>query len=527
MAAAGTAERRLAVLLALAAGAFTVTGFAPFGWSGVPLLTLALLFGMWHREESPRAAARTGMAFGAGLFGAGVSWVYVALETFGGMPAPLAALATAGFVLFLSLYPALAGYAAVRLTAPASAVRPVAAAALFVVAEWLRGFLFTGFPWLAVGYSQLPGSPLSGYAPVGGVWLASLAVALAGALLVLAVDAGEARRWRSGALAGAGILAVGAIGALLSRVSWTAPVGEPVAVSLVQGNVQQSLKFDPAFRDRSDDLHLALAERSRGRIVVLPESAFPVPVDRLRADVPKRLAEIARSRGGDVLFGIFLVEPPAAAHEGLAIYNSVVTVGTAPTQIYRKRHLVPFGETIPAKPLVGWIIDRLLDIPLSDQTPGPAGQPPFDVGGAQIAVNICYEDAFGDELRQGARTATMLVNVTNDAWYGRSIAARQHNQIAAMRALELGRPMLRATNTGITSAIGADGIVFAELPWFTVGILETTVTGRAGSTPYLLYGDAPALAAAAALLAAAIAATRVRRRSQAPPSTGAAIPDCP
>jgi apolipoprotein N-acyltransferase len=178
--------------------------------------------------------------------------------------------------------------------------------------------------------------------------------------------------------------------------------------------------------------------------------------------------------------------------------------------VYRKRHLVPFGETIPAKPVVGWFINRVLAIPLSDQTPGPADQAPFEVGGARIAVNICYEDAFGDELRAAAREATLLVNVTNDAWYGRSIAARQHNQIAAMRALELGRPMLRATNTGITSAIDHRGRVVAELPWFTEGILETSVTGRTGVTPYLRFGDALPLAASVLALGAAAAIGRRR-----------------
>ena len=170
---------------------------------------------------------------------------------------------------------------------------------------------------------------------------------------------------------------------------------------------------------------------------------------------------------------------------------------------------MPFGETIPLKPIAGWFINRVLAIPLADQAAGPALQPPFDVAGQRVALNICYEDAFGGELRPEARASTMIVNVTNDAWYGRSIAARQHNQIAAMRALESGRPMLRATNTGITSAIAHDGKVLAELPWFTSGILEIEIAGRVGDTPFLRFGDVPALALACALLAlAAIAARR-------------------
>ena len=214
---AAAAERRLATalssLLAIAAGVLTVAAYAPFGAPGLAVVTLALLFGLWFADESPRAAARTGLAFGIGLFGAGVSWVYIALETFGGMAPPLAALATGGLVLFLSLYPALAGFVAVRLTPAGTTRRAIAGAAAFVLAEWLRGFLFTGFPWLAVGYSQLPGSPLAGYAPVGGVWLVSLAVALVAALLVVAIDAFVDGRRRAGALAAAGVLVLGAGGA--------------------------------------------------------------------------------------------------------------------------------------------------------------------------------------------------------------------------------------------------------------------------------------------------------------------------
>ena len=189
-----------------------------------------------------------------------------------------------------------------------------------------------------------------------------------------------------------------------------------------------------------------------------------------------------------------------------------MTLGTAESPLYRKRHLVPFGETIPLEPVVGWIMRSLLSIPLASQSSGERDPPPLAIAGQRVAVNICYEDAFGADIRPQAAAATLLVNVTNDAWYGRSIAAEQHDQIAAMRALETGRPMLRATNTGITSAIAHDGREIARLPWFTRGILEVEVTGRQGSTPYVRFGDAPAVALAALLFGLALSAARRKQR---------------
>jgi apolipoprotein N-acyltransferase len=185
-----------------------------------------------------------------------------------------------------------------------------------------------------------------------------------------------------------------------------------------------------------------------------------------------------------------------------------VSIGAAQPQLYRKRHLVPFGETIPLEPVVGWFIRKVLSIPLASQASGDPDPPVLRVAGQRVAVNICYEDAFGADIRRQAADATLLVNVTNDAWYGRSLAAFQHNQIAAMRALESGRPLLRATNTGITSAIGHDGREIARLPWFTRGILEIEITGRQGTTPYVRWGDAVANTLALALLLAAIGLPR-------------------
>ncbi len=508
----------LSLLSALAAGAATVFGFAPFALSALPLLTLALLIVLWLWAPSPRAAAALGFAFGLGLFGTGASWVFIALNTFGGMPLPLAAVCTAGFCAFLAIYPAGAGWIATRWTGRGSALRAVAVAAAWTLAEWARSVVFTGFPWLSLGYAALPSGtvgPLAGYAPLGGVFLVTLATAVAAGALALTVDAIAApARARAVALFGVAALVV-AGGAMLLRIGWTAPAGLPVAVSLVQGNVLQELKFDPSFRASTYDLYLRLVADSRGRLVVLPESAFPEFADEVPEPVFRQIANTMAARDGDALVGVFTVEPPLAPGSDFRYYNSVVSLGATQSQLYRKRHLVPFGETIPLEPVVGWFLRRVLAIPIASQTRGRPDPPALLVAGQRVAVNICYEDAFGADIRGQAADATLLVNVTNDAWYGRSLAAEQHNQIAAMRALETGRPLLRATNTGITSAIAYDGREIARLPWFAPGTLEVEIAGRQGTTPYARWGDAPACVLASLLLAAAIAQGRRARRDGA------------
>jgi apolipoprotein N-acyltransferase len=496
---------------AFLAGAATVFGFAPFGAALVPIVTLALLMLLWRDAETPRVASMLGFAFGFGLFGTGVSWVYIALNTFGGMPLPVAAVCTAGFCAYLALFPAAAGWLCTRWTARGSWQRVIAAAAAWTVMEWLRSSLLSGFGWLSLGYSQLPGGPLAGYAPVGGVFAISLAASFIAAALALAVDAFAAAAPRR-AIAWLGmVVAIGVQGAVLGLFAWTSPVGEPLMVSLVQGNVTQDVKFDPEFRPRTFELYTELVDATRGRLVVLPESAFPVFAGEMPEQVLLNLLRSVVARDGDIMVGLFTLEAPLPGHDEPRYYNSVVTLGTAESQLYRKRHLVPFGETIPIEPLVGWIMRSLLSIPLASQSSGDPNPPPLAIAGQKVAVNICYEDAFGADIRPQAAAATLLVNVTNDAWYGRSIAAEQHDQIAAMRALETGRPMLRATNTGITSAIAHNGREIARLPWFTRGILEVEVTGREGVTPYVRFGDAPAAGLAALLLVLAIFAARQKQ----------------
>src|SRR5450631_455019 len=502
----------LSALAALFLGIVSVFGFAPFGASALPVLTLAGLFVLWQNAASARRAAALGFAFGVGLFGAGVSWVYVALSTFGEMPAILAVIGTAGFCAYLALFPALAGWASARFAPASSPQRLALAAAAWTIGEWLRGWVLSGFGWLAVGYAQV-GAPLAGFAPYGGVFLVSLALAGTAALLLYATQALEARRKLGVAIAVAAIAGLLVIGNALSTIEWSRPAGDPLAISLVQGNIEQELKFDPAYRDKTLAIYAELAQKASGRLIVLPESALPMFADEVPPEYVVTLRDAALKNKGDLLLGLFFFEARPSPDEDDRYFNSVVSVGTATTQRYRKHHLVPFGETIPGKAVFWWFIRNVLAIPLADQTPGPAFQEPFDVAGERVAVNICYEDAFGGELARRAAEATMLVNVTNDAWYGRSLAAEQHEQIAQMRALEIARPMLRATNTGITSIIDHRGVEVARLPWFTRGVLEGRIAGRTGRTPYVRYGDAVAVIAALALGAAALLLARLQARS--------------
>ena len=517
----GPGERRslparggvLRTLLAAGAGAATVFGFAPFGAAIVPLVTLTLLFLLWQDAATPRAAAWSGFAFGFALFGAGVSWIANALSTFGGMPWIAAVFAVAVLCAFLALYIAAAGWLAARWTAPRSWQRALAAAGAWTLAEWVRSVALTGFGWLSLGYSQLPDggvAPFAPYATLGGVFAVSLVVALSAGALTLAIDAFAGASVRRGLAWLAGIAVLAAGGMALDRIEWTAPAGSPVAVSLLQGNVAQHLKFDPDFRDATFELYATLAKESRGRLIVLPESAFPMFVDEVPEEVLLGLMRTASARDGDVLIGLFTLEPPLPGMRHARYYNSVIALGAAAPQVYRKRHLVPFGETIPFEDWLAPILDSFLAIPLASQARGDANPPPLAVAGEKVGIDICYEDSFGADIRPQARAATLLVNVTNDAWYGRSIGALQHNQIAGMRALETGRPLLRATNTGVTSAFDHHGRETARLPWFTRGILEVNVQGRQGETPYVRVGDAPAALIAALLIA--FAAWRRRSR---------------
>jgi apolipoprotein N-acyltransferase len=385
-------------------------------------------------------------------------------------------------------------------------------AALWLGSEWLRGVLFTGFPWLAIGYAQTPPSPLAGLLPVLGVYGVGGLSAFVAALCAIALRAGGARAllaWRT-ALA---LLAPFVAGFALLGHAWTQPAGAPLKVALVQTDFAQSLKWDPARFEEVLRVNLELAREAFAQpqppaLVVLPETTVPTLLDRLPEGYLEAFAGLAGQAGGDLVMGAFRRD----AEE--RIYNAAISLGSAPVQRYAKQHLVPFGEYSP--PLFGWFY-QLAQIPMSDQTRGAPDQAPMRFGDQQVALNICYEDLFGAELIRALPAATLLLNLSNLAWYGDSLAQPQHLQIARVRALETGRPMLRSTNTGMTAVVQPDGSVAAVLPAFERGVLRAEVQGHQGMTPYARWGDRPALLAAAiAILLAALAAAAARpRRAEA------------
>jgi apolipoprotein N-acyltransferase len=468
--------------IALLAGALCVFGFAPFGLFHIPVLALAVLFLLWQRNAGPRAAASIGFMFGLGLFAAGIGWIYVALHDYGYMPMPLALFAMLLFAAFLALFTALAGYAQACLAAPKALRYTLIMPAIWVLIEWIRGFIFTGFPWLTLGYAHSD-SPLAGYAPLLGVYGVSLVAAVSAGLLALLWNQ---RRSKAGRLALAALLLLWGAGALLRTVAWTQPNGEPFSVALVQGNIAQDLKFREDALVGTLETYRYLVQQNEARLTVLPETALPL----LRHEAPPYLIELlrdhARKSGGDILIGAF-------ERNNGSYYNGAFTLGSAEEQRYRKQHLVPFGEFIPLRPLLGWFINGVLDIPMGDLARGAAVQQPLEIAGQRVAVNICFEDVFGEEIIRTLPQATLLVNITNDAWYGHSHAAAQHNQISQFRALETGRMMLRATNTGFTSIIGADGKVQQQLPQHQEGVLLGEAQGYEGTTPYVRWGNVAVL----------------------------------
>jgi len=485
--------------LLLLAGAAAVTAFAPFGWFPLAFLSLAVLFYQWQ-SDTPGLAFRHGALFGLGYFGAGISWVFVSVHDYGHVPVPAAVLVTMLLVLVMLLYPALAGYALRRLfPGPSPALLLLGFPAGWVVSEWLRGWVFTGFPWLTIGTSQID-SWLAGYAPLLGGFGSSWAVALTAAVLVVLVR--QPRRLQALAL----LAAVWGSGYLLDRVEWVRPRGAALDVALVQGNIAQENKWAPENLVSTFTRYAELSfEQSGSDLIVWPETAIPAFYHQVEESFIPYLESRLADSGTTLLTGI-----PVLDRQTWEYYNAVIALGAERT-FYYKRHLVPFGEYLPLRWLIGDSLDALA-VPNADFSGGPDTQPPLQAAGYPVAASICFEVVFNEEIRRALPEAALLVNVSNDAWFSGSLAPHQHLEMARMRARETGRPMLRATNTGISAIIDAHGRVLARSPQDEVAVVSGRVVPMQGVTPYVRFGNVPVLVL---LFASLLVAVAMRRRGTA------------
>jgi len=490
-------------------GAALSLAFAPFGFWPLAIVAPAILFGLWQ-GVSPRRAASLGFAFGCGTFAAGTYWLYVSINGFGKAPIWLALGLMAALVIVMASYHALLGYVANRLMPERGAMRwLVGLPAGWALLEWVRGWFLSGFGWLSLGYSQTD-AWLAGWAPVGGVYvLSSLLTMMAGALVMWRVEGRRALRIVIPVLVLPWIA-----GFSLMRIEWTEASGAPVDVAIVQGAIPQDQKWLADNREESLRRYRDLTLSALGTpLIVWPEAAAP---DLANNIVPylNDLADAARQRGSSLLLGLIRAEPGELDEQGeprVDYFNSILALDENVTW-YDKHHLVPFGEFFPVPEAVRrWM--RLMNLPYSDFSRGAAQQPPLRIAGLALSASICYEDAYASSQIVSARESTALVNVTNDAWFGRSTARHQHLQISRMRAIEAQRFLIRAANDGISAVIGPRGEFVARAADFEAVVLRATVTPRSGTPPYLRFGNSPFLVWVVLGVLAALWAGRRQRKS--------------
>lgn len=485
--------------------------FAPFNLFPLAILAPAVMFGLW-REGRPGQGAWRGWLFGLGLFGVGVSWVYVAIHDYGYTGAPVAVLLTALFVAGLALFPAALGAtaAALRSRVAPEVGAPVLLAlfpALWLLAEWVRGWFLTGFPWLQLGYAFID-TPLAGLAPWLGVYGLTWAVAVSAGALVYAWDTARERRLAGMVVALLLLLPLWGGAWAAGLVEWSRPVGEPLSVAVVQGNVPQETKWDPAQLQTRLERYADLTRAHLGRdLIVWPENSVTVFYHQVAEDFLLPLAQEVRREGGTLLVGL-----PFKEGDGQRYYASMASLGEQ-AAFYHKRHLVPFGEYVPLESALRGLI-AFFDLPMSGFSRGAADQGLLTAAGQPIGATICYEDAFGEEVIQALPEATLLVNGSNNAWYGDSLAPHQHLQISRMRSLETAREAVRATTNGISALIDHRGRLRARSPQFETHVLTGTVQPRTGATPYVSWGNLPTVAAAALVVAFWLAARLLRRRNR-------------
>jgi len=460
-------------------GGLTTLAFAPFDLSWLVFVTLAVAFYLWDSLPAKQAAFSAWL-FSLGLQCSGVSWIYHSLYTHGDAPVIFSVLLIFLLCSYLSIYIGLAAYIVNRFLPDKPVLRlMIFYPASWVVFEWLQGYVMTGFAWMQLGYTQID-LPLSGFAPViGNHGVGGLVAVCAGALVLLIKNFSHLNLKSSAGIM-VPVILLFVVGGLLKTIDWTEQDGEPINVSMIQGNIPQKDKWKRHLKQPTMDMYreMTLAQKHDVDLFIWPETAIP---DYWHRVVPyvNQLSKDMKQRDADLLLGIFV------KNENSQILNSVLSVNGG---VYHKRHLVPLGEYIPLRFLIKFF-NQFVKIPMSDIASGGDDQKLLVAAGVPLGLSICFEEAFSRDVIKDLPEAKILVNVSNDAWFEDSHEPHQHHAIARMRALETGRYMIRSTNTGITSFIGPHGEVIKQLPQFERGVLNYAVQPMKGATPFVLWGD--------------------------------------
>ena len=480
---------RIAYLIVFLSGALLPFAFSPVNFYFIAVLSpIVLLY--FFLFATPRRAAWLGWWFGMGFFGVGVSWGFVAIYVFGFSSIFTAVLLTFIGISLMAAYLSLQGYLSVlfiqKFNITDRFVTIVIVFPLFwFLLEWFRGWFLTGFPWLSLGYSQT-GSALSGYAAIFGVYGISWLTALSSSLLLLAL---LYKNYKSSILILFSIAAIWLGGYILSQVNWTEISGKPLKVSLVQGNVEQINKWDPDHFEKRKQRYLSLTQENWDSDLILwPENSLTIFHHQLKDNFLQQLIIEAKKNNTDIILGL-----PVLDKEKDEYFSSLMAINnsernTSQVQFYHKNHLVPFGEYLPLESLLRGLI-AFFDLPMSGFTPGEYNQKLLTVAKQKVAPTICYEDAFGEDLVRFLPEATLIMNASNNAWYGDSFAPHQHLQISQMRALETGRDLMRVTTNGVSALINNKGKIISRSPQFESYVVTGFVQPKTGATPYVVWGN--------------------------------------
>ncbi len=465
-------------LMVAIAGGLLVCGFAPYAYWWLTLLCPAILY-VLLKDIVPKNAFQLGLFFGLLYFGFGVPWTYNSIHEYGHAPVVLSACIAGIFIVVLALFPALSAYiySKIRCNTKYNLISVLAFSTIWTVLEWVRSWIFTGFPWLLLGHAH-HSSPIKGIIPIFGTYGATwVTLLISGFVAVLILG-----RFNQKIFSGISLAFIVLTHIVINQITWTHAMDEELSVALIQGNIPQEMKWDQTKHPYIMEKYKAMSEDYFDMdIIVWPETAIPTYYSMVKDTFIKTLKDETENRNAELLIGVFTFDADSGN-----VYNSVMTVGEN-LNFYRKKRLVPFGEYIPLRGITTFF-ENYIKVPMADLSRGK-GRPLVKLSKYPVGTSICYESVYGNGIIESMPEANILINVSNDAWFGDSSAPHQHLEISRSRSIETGRYLLRATNTGISAVIDPAGRIINKSAQFQEDVISAKISPYTGLTPFSRWGN--------------------------------------